>query len=124
MEQKTGFLVNLDMSYSLIMPLLRGIHLKMNSWRPGRYQDGWKLSKRAYDAHLNACLEEGDAKFYYGSYKKENSPVKVKVVPCLFKQLEELYLLFEDNEPALRLIRGTVAVEALYIFGGALGSGF
>ena len=124
MEQKTGFLVHLAMAYPLIVPFLRGLYLEMNSWRPGRNQDGWKLSKRAYNAYLNDSLREGSDKFSSGSYKEENAPIKVKAVFRLFKQLEALYLLFGDNEPALRLIRGTVNVEVIYIFGGASGSGF
>ena len=50
MEQKTSFLVHLDITYPLIIPSLRGIYLKVNSWRPGRDQDGWNISKRFYDA--------------------------------------------------------------------------
>ena len=49
-EQKTSFLVHLDITYPLIIPSLRGIYLKVNSWRPGRDQDGWNISKRFYDA--------------------------------------------------------------------------
>ena len=35
-EQKTSFLVNLEMDYPMIMQFQRGIYLTMNSWRPGR----------------------------------------------------------------------------------------
>ena len=69
----------------------------MNSWRPGRYQDGWNLSNRDYGAYLNSGLEEGSDKFSLGSYKEENDPSKVKEVHCLFKQLEALSLLFREN---------------------------
>ena len=82
----------------------------MNSWRPGQDQDGWKLSKSAYDAYLNDGLEEGSDKFSLGSYKEENDLSKVKEVHCLFKQLEALLLLFRENEKALRLIQGTVFI--------------
>ena len=69
MEQNTGFLVHLEMAYPTSMPFLRGIYLMMNSWMPGSYLDGWKISKRAYNAYLNSGLEEGSAKFSSGSYK-------------------------------------------------------
>ena len=42
MEQKTGFLLYLDMAYPLIMPFTRGLYLTMNSWRPKRDRDSWK----------------------------------------------------------------------------------
>ena len=48
----------------------------------------------------------------------------MKAVPCLFKQLEALSLLFGHNEATLHLIRGTFTVYVLYIFGDASGSGF
>ena len=48
----------------------------------------------------------------------------MKAVPCIFKQLEALYLLFGDIKPAIRLLIGTVAVDFIYIFGDASGSGF
>ena len=68
-EQKNGFLVHLAMAYPLSIPLLRGIYMIMNLWRPGRDRDGQKLSKRDYDAYLNAGLGEGSAKFSSGSYE-------------------------------------------------------
>ena len=52
-EQKTGFLVHLDMAYPFIMPFMRGVYLNINSLRPKRDKDGWKLSKRAYDSFIN-----------------------------------------------------------------------
>ena len=55
-EKKNGFLVHLAMAYPLIITLLRGIYMMMNSWRPGRDQDGQKISKRAYDTYLNVGL--------------------------------------------------------------------
>ena len=103
MEQETGFLVLLATAYPLIMPLLRGIYLKMNTWSSGGDLDGWNISKRAYDTYINAGLGEGSAKFSSGYYKEENAPIKAKAVPRLFKQIETLYLLLGDNKISLRL---------------------
>ena len=69
MEQNTGFMVLLAMAYPLILSFLRGLYLKMNLWRPWVYQDSLKLSKRSYDAYLNAGLGEGSDNFSSGSYK-------------------------------------------------------
>ena len=76
MEHKTGFLVDFAMDYPLIMPFLIGLYLTVISWRPGRDQDGWNLSKRAYAVYLNAVLEEGSNKFSSGYYKEENAQSK------------------------------------------------
>ena len=84
MEQNTNFLVHFAMYYPTIIPFLRGLYLKMNSWRPGRDQDGWKISKSAYNAYLNDGLEESSAKFSSSSYKEYNAPIQLKAVPLLF----------------------------------------
>ena len=63
-----------------------------------------EASKRAFDTYLNSGLGEVSAKFSSGSYEEENAPSKVKEVPCLFKHLEALSILFRYNKPALRLI--------------------
>ena len=106
------------------MPSPIGLYLKMNLSMTGRDRYSWNLSKRAYGTYLNSGLEEGSANFYSGSYKEENTPIEVKEVPCLFTQIEALYLLFQDKKPDLWLMQGTVAVEVLYIFGDKSGSGF
>ena len=66
----------------------------------------------------------GSAKFSSNSYKEYYAPIKVKAVTCLFNQLEAFSLLFRDNKPAPQIIQGLFAVEFLYIFGDASGSGF
>ena len=93
--------------------------MTMNLWRPGKDQYGWKLSKRIYDTYLRAGVGDGSAKFYYRSYEEDDAPIKVKAVPRISKEHEALYLLFGDNERAMRLIIGAVTVEVLYLFGGS-----
>ena len=70
MEQKTDFIVHLEMPYLLIMPFLRGLYLKMKSLSPGQDRDGWKISKRVYDAYINYGLGAGSANFSSRSYKE------------------------------------------------------
>ena len=69
----------------------------MNSWRPGRYQDGWNLSNWDYGAYLNSGLEEGSAKFSSGYYKEYNTPIRVKEVTFILNQFEALSLLIGYN---------------------------
>ena len=98
--------------------------MMMKSWRPGWYLDDWNISRRTYDAYLNVGLVEDIAKFSFGSYEEEIAQSKAKEVPLLFHHLEALFLLFHDNEPALRLIRSIVSIEDLYTFGNPSGSVF
>ena len=86
MEQNTGFMLHLAMAYPMNMPLPRGLYLTTNSWRSGPDEHGWNLSKRDYDAYLNAGLGDGSAKFSSNSYDEDNTPNKLKAVPCLFKK--------------------------------------
>ena len=82
------------------------------------------ISITRYYAYLNSGFREGSAKFSLSYYKEENGTIKVKAVTWLFKQFEALSLLFCDNETDLRLIRVTVSIDVLYIFGDASGSRF
>ena len=46
LEKSRGFLVYLTQTYPSLNPYLKGIHLTLDSWRPHRDDDGWKLNKR------------------------------------------------------------------------------
>jgi hypothetical protein len=41
-----GFLVYVARTYQMMVPYLKGIHNTIDSWRPGRNEDGWKYSTR------------------------------------------------------------------------------
>ena len=43
-ESIVGFLVYVAMTYSSLMPYLKGLYLSLNSWRKNRDNEGWKLS--------------------------------------------------------------------------------
>ena len=42
-ESIVGFLVYVAMTYSSLMPYLKGLYLSLNSWRKNRDDEGWKL---------------------------------------------------------------------------------
>ena len=73
------------MAYTLIMPFIRGLYLTMNSWRPKRDRDGWKLSKRAYGSFINAARREGHMDYSSGYKEEEKSLKTVKAVGQMFK---------------------------------------
>jgi len=45
LESERGSLVYVMRTYPAMRPYLRGIHATLDSWRPGRDEDGWKLPK-------------------------------------------------------------------------------
>ena len=121
LESKVGFLVHLAMAYPLLFPFLRGFYLTMNSWRPGRDLDGWKLSKRAHAAAIQAMRRNGVSADVEA---EQDAPEFVTALPLFKDHLFALLELFEGDEPTLRLVRGTSIFEVLYIFGDASGRGF
>ena len=47
LERFTGFLNHLTMPYEDMTPFLKGFHLTLNSWRPKRDADDWKMSDKS-----------------------------------------------------------------------------
>ena len=43
MEKCQGFLVHLMMTFKFITPFLKGWHITLDSWRPCRDKDGYKI---------------------------------------------------------------------------------
>ena len=44
MEKRRGFLVHLMMTFKFITPFLKGWHLTLDSWRPCRDREGYKMN--------------------------------------------------------------------------------
>jgi hypothetical protein len=42
LERNMGFIVFVAMTYTSIIPYLKGIYLTLNSWRRNRNKEGWK----------------------------------------------------------------------------------
>jgi len=42
LENKRGFLIYVTRTYPSMVPYLKGIHLTLDGWRPGRDVEGWK----------------------------------------------------------------------------------
>ena len=46
LERQTGFLNHLTMTFDDMTPFLKGFYLTLNSWRPKRDEDDWKVSDK------------------------------------------------------------------------------
>lgn len=115
LEQKRGFLVHLQRTYPCITPFLKGIHLTLDSWRPGRDADGWRIPSYEPD--------DDDLAFPTNSTHLQ-PPSQVSAAPRLAWDLEALEQLLCSNHPPTRFFRATHTQVALYGFGDASGSGF
>jgi len=57
LESYQGYLIYLCRTYSSINPHLKGIHLTLDSWRPWRREDGWKMT--ISEMHMAILEKEG-----------------------------------------------------------------
>jgi hypothetical protein len=54
-----GFMVYVDCTYKPLTPFLMGIHMSIEGWRPGRYDEDWRLRQTQVEASRDSD-EEGD----------------------------------------------------------------
>ena len=131
LAQCRGFLVHMGMTYTDIIPYLKGIHLTIDCWRGNRNKQGWKVQSERDWLRMVGELGEGCRA---GGWKKwvsevktyayEDHPKLVKAVPRLLGDLKALESLFQGDEPGERLVRGSSIAEVVYGFGDASGLGF
>ena len=121
LERDIGFLINLSVSYPF--------YITLNSWREGRDKEGWKISQKSYQLFLDLGRRlkenEDESDMEVASSEEDvNAPKQVKAKPFLRDHIFVLVEMFSNEEPVLRLVRGSALYEALYIFGDASGPGF
>jgi hypothetical protein len=102
MERTWGFLVYVARTNKPMAPFLLGFHLTINSWRPGRDEEGWRLGQAEVEASLESD-DESDTEEGHGS--EERAPPRlVLAVPRLRDDLEVLIQLTEVEAPPLRRV--------------------
>jgi hypothetical protein len=141
------------MTYTLVTPYLKGLHLTLASHHAGRDSCGWKMPPREWCSYLHESVENGrlsEAKAEQfarasveprkpmlsedGTYSPPAAreyhpppppPKLVAAVPRLQKDVEQaLTTLFAQKLPAQVLLRAQRVYTILYGFADALGSGF
>jgi hypothetical protein len=105
-----GFMVYVSMTYTSLIPYLKGIYLTLNSWRPDRDKEGWKDPK--FNPEVNSR-----------KHKKEKVPKWVEVVPTLKHDLQALLELTQHAHPPDVPIRSKHK-RPMYLVGDASGAGF
>jgi hypothetical protein len=87
------------MTFSSIIPFLKGMHLTIDSWRPMQDDDGWKLLNKEVRAWLEQQVEEGMSEDAVYELLNSGAPGLVKPVPRFFDALD-FYISF--SRPKLR----------------------
>lgn len=117
LESKLGFLIYASRTYPMMTPYLKGLHLTLNSWRPWREEDGWKMR----DREILLIKEQGQFAMEPGEGKP---PLVVHPVARLSEDVEALMHLSSGEDPPLRRVRMSKQATAVYAFGDASGTGF
>jgi hypothetical protein len=135
-----GFLIYVTRTYPMMKPYLKGTHATIDSWRPGRDEDGWRLKNkrnRVDDSYLNELLDDDDCMEQHRYVEQpdgiENDvpsgyqdapPETVAGGPRLKDDIQALIKLSEFEEPPTRLVRASKTALVGYGFGDASGLGF
>jgi hypothetical protein len=114
LEKVRGFLVYVSLTYTGMVPYLKGIHLTLDSWRNNRDDDGWKLT--------SSSDEYVESKFMV--FEEEIPPPTVQPMPRLAQDVEALEELTRSIEPPRVRVRPDSGCLAAFLYGDASGEGF
>ena len=112
-----GFLIYVSRTYRPFKPYLRGLHKTIDSWRPFRDKDGWKVMQAVIEAKLS-----GDIDLQIN--QSGPSSKLIKALPRLKGDFEILKRLTQPEAPPKVVRRRKKMASAAYGFGDASGSGF
>ena len=117
LEQIRGFQNYVCQTYTNLTPYLIGLHMTIDSWRPGRDIEGWR------DSTASVTMVKMDREWReHDSY--EEGPKTVRAVPRLLNDVRALKRLMSSERPILKRIRCSRAGQVFYGFGDASGAGF
>jgi hypothetical protein len=129
-----GFLIYVVRTYPWLNPYLKGLHLTVDSWRPGREASGFKMKGKELERAMEIwstsrglpCRREDDGPDEAGPTVTRRAPdevpVEVQAVPRLRRDVNCLLELTKSTEPPRQLYRAKHVV-AFFVIGDASGSG-
>ena len=109
-ERIRGFLIYVSRTYRAMVPYLKGLHLTLDFWRPGRDEEGWRLIGNTEPEDVLPSV-------------MNKAPRFVKVAPRLESDVKVLMDLTAFDEAPLVNVRANCTAAA-YLVGDASGSGF
>ena len=119
LERYRGVMVYISRTYPALVQYLKGIHLTLDSWRPWRKADGWKMSSKEIQAYQIEHNWEAPDLGVVGK-----PPSRVKPAAHLVHDILALLTLTEGSVPPNGNVRPTCSALALYGFADASGKGF
>ena len=117
LESETGFLNHLTMTFDDAIPFLKGLYLTLNSWRPHRDGDDWKMADKRWK-NERGLPGGGDVDIC-----DEKAPATVVGSPRLSSDVAALVAIFAPTTAPLVNIRSSRVLTVIYGFGDASGTG-
>jgi hypothetical protein len=112
LEKKRGFLIYVTRTYPSMVSYLKGIHQTLDSWRPNRDKDGWKLTVKEIARKRKRVRDE----------EQGEPPTRVNTTLRLMADLGALCKLLSAKQPPKRRVRSSKCIEVFYGFGDASAS--
>jgi hypothetical protein len=99
---------------------LKGIHLILDSWRPWRKSNGWKLTL----SKIRIALEEKGQATGGSPGSGDKAPERVTLVLRLKEDIRALQMFMSSKTPPKCIIQHKREATVIYSFGDASGCGF
>ncbi|KAL7570936.1 hypothetical protein ACA910_002568 [Epithemia clementina (nom. ined.)] len=119
LERICGFLVYVSLTYGMMVPYLKGLHLTLQSWHPDRDVDGWRMTPQEWSVFLKN--NEGDVHYDGGN---DDPPHFVTAVPRFKEDVHALATLTTSRPPPPILVQPNGLGTAAMMFGDESGTGF
>lgn len=125
LERKCGFLVHLAMTFGDIMPWLKEFYNSMNIWRPGRGEDGFKMTDKQWQHYVESVIDSGEfsEEEFAALMKSDAAPKMIKVTEGFNGALEALAMFMGPEEVPRVMVRANTTLHVFYGFGDASGKG-
>jgi hypothetical protein len=130
LEQDTGFLCHIAMTYPQIMAYLKGSYLTLSEHLPNRGKDGWKQTDRQWVAYVHQQLSDGTMSLEQADYAlrppdfdSSSVPLMARAVPRLIWDMRALKEFFSCTTAPRVCVRSTMLFILKYGFVDASGCG-
>jgi hypothetical protein len=122
LEQRTGFLNHLAMTFEDMSPFLKGFYLTFSSWRGKRDVVDWKMSNEVWMKCLVAQMENGNiSEAEFDPLELRGCPVEVTASSRFGDNVRALAIMFVPDEVLEVNLRSKKIFTAMYGFGDASG---
>ena len=107
LEKDRGFLTHLAMTFSALVPLLKGFHLTLDQWRVNQEQDGWVRPEKEHGEEWMKVFyhqQKGQDNFVF-DYLNSGAPLTIKPVSRFIEDLKGLTKILGAKVPPIIALR-------------------